>query len=134
MTTSKSKKDGCFLKAFFLITVEILDFQTEDFDTLCLIIVNVWMICRHFPHRGFKVGTLRSQAPPMAAIYKNSCVLQHYYIYNLAIGVRIQLSKFTLKLSNKGSFKMFLICRRQRCHQSRGKEENIEYHHQRLFN
>ena len=41
MITSKSKKDGCFLKAVFLITVEILEFQTEDFDTLCLIIVNV---------------------------------------------------------------------------------------------
>ena len=41
MITSKSKKDGCFLKAFFLITVDTLKFETEDFDTLCLIIVNV---------------------------------------------------------------------------------------------
>ena len=29
------------MKAFFRITVEILKFETEYFDTLCLIIVNV---------------------------------------------------------------------------------------------
>ena len=60
------------------------------------------MICRHSPHRGFKVGTLRSQAPPMAAIYKTAVCSNIVNIYNLVIGVGIQLSK--LKAVKQGLF------------------------------